>query len=94
MMKFDWDDTKANANWAKHGVSFQEATTVFGDPLAGTFPDPDHSYGEERWLTVGISFAGRLLVVAHTEHEVIFRIISAREATTHERNRYEQQQPV
>lgn len=90
-MKFEWDDTKANANWRKHGVSFQEATTIFGDPLAGTFHDPDHSQGEERWLTVGISAEGRLLVVAHTEHDIIFRIISARVATTQERNRYEQQ---
>jgi len=90
-MKFEWDDTKANANWRKHGVSFQEATTIFGDPLAGTFPDPDHSQGEERWLTVGISAEGKLLVVAHTEHGITFRIISARVATTQERNRYEQQ---
>lgn len=90
-MKFEWDDAKASANWTKHGVSFQEATTVFGDPIAGTFPDPDHSQGEERWLTAGISAEGRLLVVAHTEHGATFRIISARVATAHERNRYEQQ---
>lgn len=90
-MKFEWDDTKAKTNGSKHGISFQEATTVFGDPLAGTFPDPDHSHGEERWLTVGISAEGKLLVVAHTEHGISFRIISARMATTQERNRYEQQ---
>ncbi|MDP1607550.1 MAG: BrnT family toxin [Rhodocyclaceae bacterium] len=90
-MKFGWDDTKANVNWKKHGVAFQEATTVFGDPLAGAFPDPDHSQVEERWLTVGMSAAGRLLVVAHAEYENMFRIISARVATPHERNRYEQQ---
>ena len=89
-MKFEWDNAEANSNWDKHGVSFQEAATVFGDPLAGTFPDPDHSQGEERWLTVGVSAAGRLLVVAHTEHELTFRIVSARVATTHERNRDEQ----
>lgn len=90
-MKFEWDDEKASANERKHGVSFREASTVFGDPLAGTFSDPDHSHGEERWLTVGISAEQRLLVVAHTEHDVIFRIISARVATIHERNSYEQQ---
>jgi hypothetical protein len=89
-MKFEWDDTKAVSNFGKHDVSFQEASTVFGDPLAGTFPDPDHSQGEERWLTVGLSVKGRLLVVAHTEHDVTFRIISARVATTHERSSYEQ----
>jgi uncharacterized DUF497 family protein len=88
-MKFEWDEAKANANWSKHGVSFQEATSVFGDSLAGTFPDPDHSHGEERWLTVGMSAAGGLLVVAHTECDMIFRIISARQATAHERNAYE-----
>jgi len=90
-MKFEWDETKANANWSKHGVSFQEASTAFGDPLAGTFVDPDHSDNEERWLTVGRAAEGRLLVVAHTENGNTFRIISARVATTHERSRYEQQ---
>lgn len=89
-MKFEWDDAKADANWNKHEVSFKEATTAFGDAFAGTFPDPDPSYGEERWLTVGISAAGRLLVIAHTERDMKFRIISARLATTSERNRYEQ----
>lgn len=89
-MKFEWDNEKAAANERKHGVSFREASTVFGDPLAGTFPDPDHSHKEERWLTVGTSVEARLLVVVHTEHDVIFRIISARVATIHERNKYEQ----
>ncbi|MER2555308.1 MAG: BrnT family toxin [Thauera sp.] len=89
-MKFEWDDTKANANLRRHGVSFQEATTVFGDSLAATFAGPDHSDAEERWLSVGISAQGRLLVIAHTEQGTIFRIISARVATTNERNRYEQ----
>lgn len=65
-MKFEWDMEKAAVNLDKHGVSFQEASTVFGDPLAGTFPDPDHSQGEERWITVGMSIEGRLVVVAHT----------------------------
>lgn len=59
-MKFEWDNEKAAANERKHGVSFREASTVFGDPLAGTFPDPDHSHKEERWLTVGTSAEARL----------------------------------
>nr|VFK63735.1 MAG: hypothetical protein BECKTC1821F_GA0114240_11047 [Candidatus Kentron sp. TC] len=67
-MKFLWDLAKAAANQRKHGVEFSEAATVFGDPLAGTFPDPDYSVGELRLITVGISYAGRLLVVSHTEN--------------------------
>jgi hypothetical protein len=55
MLKFEWDDAKAQSNLAKHGVSFEEAASVFGDPLALTFPDPDHSIGEKRWLTFGVS---------------------------------------
>lgn len=90
-MKFEWDDAKAESNWKKHGVTFQEASTVFGDPFAGTFPDPDHSQGEERWLTAGLSAGGRLLLVAHAEFGDVLRIISARAATPHERNAYEQQ---
>ena len=89
-MKFEWDSQKEVANVAKHGVSFAEASTVFADPLAGTMPDPDHSRSELRFLTIGQSSAGRLIVVSHTEEEDdLFRIISAREATTHERKTYE-----
>jgi uncharacterized protein len=88
-MKFEWDNNKAASNQQKHGVSFQEATTVFGDPLAGTFPDFDHSIGEARFITVGISSAGRVLVVSHTENATQIRIISARPATNHERKKYE-----
>lgn len=88
-MKFDWDDRKELANRRKHGVSFQEATTIFGDPLAATIPDPDHSHGESRFLTVGNSSNGRLLVVSHTEEGDNFRIINAREANTYERKAYE-----
>ncbi|NWG31631.1 MAG: BrnT family toxin [Rhodocyclaceae bacterium] len=88
-MKFDWDESKALANLAKHGVSFEEAASVFGDPLALTFPDPDHSVGEKRWLTFGISQSNRLLVVAHTDRGRSIRIISARKATRHERGIYE-----
>lgn len=89
-MKFEWDPQKEAANVAKHDVSFAEASTVFGDPLAGTIPDPDHSLAEMRFLTIGLSATGRLIVVSHTEEEDdLFRIISAREATTHERKAYE-----
>ena len=88
-MKFDWDASKADVNRRKHGVDFDEATTVFGDPLAGTFMDPDHSVGELRLITVGKSSFGRLLVVSHTENSVEVRIISARLATAHERKKYE-----
>jgi uncharacterized protein len=87
-MKFVWDRAKAASNQRKHGVSFDESTSVFGDPLAGTIPDPDHSVGEHRFITIGTSSSGRLLVVCHTEEVNVFRIISAREATTHERKRY------
>ncbi len=88
-MKFVWDADKADANRRKHGVEFDDATTVFGDPLAGTFLDPDHSIGELRLITVGKSSTGRLLVVSHTENSAEIRIISARPATAHERKKYE-----
>ena len=89
-MKFEWDLQKEAGNVAKHGVSFAEASTVFADPLAGTIPDPDHSRAEMRFITIGFSATGRSIVVSHTEEEDdLFRIISAREATTHERKAYE-----
>jgi uncharacterized DUF497 family protein len=88
-MKFTWDPEKAEQNVFAHDVSFQEATTVFGDPLAGTVPDPNHSVGEERFVTVGYSSAGQLLVVCHTEQGDTIRIFSARRATPHERKDYE-----
>jgi len=88
-MKFEWDPGKAQDNLLSHGVSFEEATTVFGDPLAGTIPDPDHSEGEARFLTIGWTTNGRLVVVSHTEEGDTIRIISAREATSHERKQYE-----
>jgi uncharacterized protein len=87
---FDWDDAKARSNWAKHRVSFEEATTVFVDPLAMTLDDPDHSVGENRYITFGLSDFGRLLVVCHTDDEGVIRIISARTATPRERRSYEQ----
>lgn len=91
MLKFEWDGRKAQANLAKHGVSFEEAASVFGDSLALTFDDPDHSAGEFRLLTFGLSHKERLLVVVHAERgRNIIRIISARRATRHERDIYEQ----
>ncbi|TMH23647.1 MAG: BrnT family toxin [Betaproteobacteria bacterium] len=88
-MRFTWDPNKERRNKRKHGVGFQEATTVFGDALAVTVSDPDHSIGEERLVTVGQSTAGRLLVVYHVEQGDTIRIISARRATVHERQDYE-----
>lgn len=87
---FEWDATKATANHRKHGVSFHEASTVFADSLALLMRDPDHSLDEERYLVLGASSAGRLLVVSHTERPPRTRIISARPATRNERSHYEQ----
>ena len=88
-MEFEWDQKKAAVNERKHRVSFHEAATVFGDPLAITFDDPDHSEGEYRLLTFGISRFNRLLVVSHTERKKRLRIISAREVKPYERKIYE-----
>jgi uncharacterized DUF497 family protein len=66
-LKFDWDERKAAANLRKHGVSFEEAASAFGDPLSLTIPDPEHSQNEERCILLGISERARLVVVAHTE---------------------------
>jgi uncharacterized DUF497 family protein len=89
-MKFEWDANKAISNQLKHGVSFEEAATVFGDPLARTFDDVDHSLEEARYLTFGLSLANRLLVVAHTSRGDTIRIISARRMTPRERRDHEQ----
>lgn len=88
-MRFEWDDRKAVSNLKKHGASFEEASTIFRDPLSATGADPDHSLGEQRWVTFGVSDAGRLLVVAHIDHDDCIRIISARPATKTERKIYE-----
>ncbi len=88
-MDFEWDPEKANHNVRKHKVSFEEAVTVFYDSLSATFPDPDHSIGESRFITIGFSSRDRLLVVANTERGNSLRIISARIATSHERKRHE-----
>jgi len=88
-MKFEWDPDKSGANLKKHGISFHEAATVFGDPLAITFNDPDHSIGEHRFLTFGHSSTNQLIAVVHTERLGKTRIISARRATKQEREIYE-----
>ena len=89
-MKFEWDPAKAIANLRKHRLSFDEAATVFLDPLAVSGPDPDHSLGENRYVTFGMSSLGRLLVVAHTHRPGSIRIISARRADRWERKMYEE----
>jgi len=89
-LKFSWNPEKAASNLAKHGVSFEEASTIFGDPLSFTVSDPDHSDNEFRFVIVGQSFQGNLLVVVHSELEDSIRIISARQATRREREAYEQ----
>lgn len=88
-MEFAWDPEKAKKNYKKHGVHFEEASTVFYDALSATFNDHDHSIGEHRLITVGFSSIGRLLVVSHTERGKTMRIISARLATARERTRHE-----
>jgi uncharacterized DUF497 family protein len=89
VVHFEWDPTKEARNLAKHGVSFNEASTVFGDPLAGTILDPQHSGDEPRFVTIGLSTSRRLITVAHAERGDRIRIISARRATRRERREYE-----
>jgi uncharacterized protein len=88
--KFDWDPKKAASNSKDHQVAFEEASTVFGDPLAMLMNDPDHSEDEERYLLLGMSLRRRLLVVSFVERPPLTRLISAREATRHERRQYEE----
>ena len=88
--EFEWDASKAEANLKSHGVSFEEALTVFADPLGKIFDDPDHSTGERRELIIGHSVEHRLVVVSFTERSSRTRIISAREATARERREYEE----
>ena len=87
---FEWDKRKAAANLKKHGVSFEEAATVFGDPLSITIEDPDHSEDETRFVIIGQSYQGRTIIVAHAERGDNIRIISARLATRRERQAYEE----
>ena len=89
-MKFEWDHNKALVNINKHGVSFEEASTVLADLLSVTIPDPLHPGNEERLVTIGQSEGRRLIVVVHTEREGVIRLISARQATFRERKRYEE----
>jgi len=89
-MRIEWDSVKAAHNFRKHRVSFEEASSVFYDLLAVTGADPDHSEGEERLITFGMSPAGKLLVVSHTERGEAIRIISARMATRTERRVYDE----
>lgn len=89
-MQFEWDPVKERANLQKHGVAFEEASTVFLDTFSLTGDDPDHSYAEDRFVTFGLSSVGRLLVVAYTERGERIRIISARPATRSERKLYEE----
>jgi uncharacterized DUF497 family protein len=89
-MKFQWDPRKAKLNVAKHGVSFEEATTAFRDRLSATATDPDHSEDEKRFITFGVSSKGRLLQISHTELGELIRIINARLATRQERKIYEE----
>ena len=89
MIDFEWDPRKARVNLRKHGVSFYDATTVLRDSLGVTIYDPDHSEEEDRYITIGISGSGRLLMVAHTDRGDRIRIINARELTRAEREAYE-----
>ena len=88
-MQFSWDPRKAATNAKKHGLTFEEAATVFGDPLTLTAFDPDHSEIEDRFITIGRSTVGRLLVVVHADDGLTVRIISSRKATRREREDYE-----
>lgn len=88
-MRFEWNREKAVLNFKKHGISFDEAVSIFFDPLAATFDDPDHSLDERRLITIGYSSQDRLLVVCHTERSGSVRLISARRATKREKKRHE-----
>lgn len=87
---FEWDEEKATANLQKHKVSFEEAKTVFGDPISITISDPSHSTDESRYIDIGCSRRGRILVVVYTERHGNIRLISSRRATKSERQRYEE----
>jgi uncharacterized protein len=91
-LTFEWDEAKGAANLRKHDVSFEEAKTVFNDPLLLTFPDSGHSIEEQRYISLGFSFKGLLLIVVHTERDDNIRIISCRKATIREQIVYERQE--
>ena len=90
MLTFEWDANNARLNLAKHGVPFEEAATVFGDPLSVTISDPAHSQAEDRFIILGRSHLDKLLAVVHTERGDNIRIISARRASRRERKQYEE----
>ena len=89
-LQFEWNSKKAQSNKKMHGITFEEASTTFGDPLSITIHDPTHSTGEDRFIAVGTSVNGKLIVVVHTDRDDTIRIISARKATRNERKQYEQ----
>ncbi len=88
-LAFEWDEEKARANLKKHHVSFDEAASMFDDPMLITFPDPLHSQSEERYISIGVSAKGRVLTVAHTDRGNRVRIINCRKATASEQSQYE-----
>jgi uncharacterized protein len=93
-LEFEWDANKAKTNQKKHGVCFEEASTVFNDPLSINFDDPDHSVGENRYIIIGLSEQGRYLFVSHTERGNKIRLISARLVTSKERRYYERENSI
>ena len=90
-MNFEWESEKAAENLERHGIAFEEAATAFGDPLSITIGDPDHSEAEDRFILLGMTFRGRLVVVVHTDRGENVRLISARLANRRERQSYEQE---
>ncbi|GAK60156.1 hypothetical protein U27_00047 [Candidatus Vecturithrix granuli] len=89
-LTFEWDEEKAIKNLRKHQISFHEGTTIFNDPLIATMHDPDHSEGEDRFISLGYSSQNRLLVVSYTQRQDNIRLISCRKATRKERKKYEE----
>lgn len=89
-LTFEWDELKSKINFKKHKVDFSEGKTIFNDPLLFTFPDYGHSAGEERYINIGLSAQGRVLILTHTERQGKIRIISCRKATPRERSFYEE----
>ena len=89
-LRFEWDEEKAKQNLKKHGIPFEEAATVFGDPLSMTIDDPLHSTTEQRWVTMGLTYQQRLVVVVHTNRGSTIRLVSARKAMRREKRVYEE----
>lgn len=89
-IEFEWDEKKAQLNFEKHKVSFEESVTVFYDPLLATMPDPDNSEDEQRYITIGQAIKGRILIISYTERQNRTRIISCRKATSREKKTYEE----